>query len=244
MTENHWLDSVLRDLAADTAYPATPDLEFFIERTPIRPSRTRTFAVAVMLIIAIVVVVPPVRSAMVEWIKIGAVTLQRWFSEDALREAPTADSFLAQVATQVSLAEAQLATPYPLALPTRPADLGQPAELWLLANPSGPTVISIWRQADSEARLVLYQILADDLIRKSVKHWQETRVGDQRAIWTSGPHLMRLPSGDWQSWALIEDNVLIWWTKAGVTFRMETREDLHGAIDIAESLQAIPETNP
>lgn len=244
MTEFGWVDNALREMVDETAFPDAPELDIPLDALPARRARPQGLILAFAMLLVVVLAVPPVRSAVVDWIKAGAVTLQRWLGEEDLHQAPPADQFLSQVATRTSLAEAQAALPQAIEWPTRPDDLGMPDELWLLKEHSGPTVISIWRHDDGEARLALYQITTSNLIMKGVRDWEETQVNGQRAVWTAGPHLMRMPNDIWHSRALIEENVLIWWTDEGVTFRLETHASLNEAIAIAESLQAVPETTP
>lgn len=244
MAEHLWIDRALRDLAATIEFPATPNLSASLTPDPQPSSRAKKLAMALALVMVIGAAVPPVRSAMVDWVKAGAVTLYRWFGEENLSDTAPADAFLSRVAKPVSLADAQTAFPHPLALPTHPGNLGSPAEFWLLDEVSGPTVISIWRDHAGDARLVLYQIAASDLIRKNVREWREVPVNGRAAIWTSGPHLMRLPDGVFENWALIRDNVLIWTSQTGLTYRLETRLGQRDAVAIAESLQAVPEPEP
>ena len=242
---NSWVEPRVRELARDFQWPATPDIYGALQGRPLsrvtRMLRPLTLAASLLIAIGLVMAIPPVRSAVIEWIQAGAVTLFRWLDDEPLdsERFQPADQLLLSVATRVTLLQAEAATPFALATPSWPEDLGEADEVWLHRSGAEANVIMIWREAGGAPRLALYQIGSDDFLRKGVRDLVITQVDGQQAVWTHGPHLLQRPGGGFSSWALIEDHVLIWWTDGGPTYRLETRLPMAYATRIAESLQIL-----
>lgn len=239
-----WAERV-QEMAASFPYPPTPDSRAAVQqRIGSRPLRRPTFTprlvwvvVAVALLLALLAV-PQVRAAMLRIFQIGAITI---FEADASvshtgiwADKPAALPLVAQgLAVEVSLAEAQTAVPGGLYLPTYPADLSAPDEVYLAETGWPQTVIFVWNEP---TELALYQISAEPFAYKGAPIIEETAVNGQWALWLVGPHRFMLADGRWQEWQFIESNVLIWWARDGLTFRLEGAESLTEAIRMAESL--------
>lgn len=144
---------------------------------------------------------------------------------------------LADFATVVTLAEAQVMSPAPLYLPAYPADLGEPDHVYIQDTVGVQATIFTWQdEADpAQTRLALYQIWVDQYAYKGAAAIQETTINGRRAIWLEGPHYFQLQSGRLQPWQFVEGNVLIWWAESGVTFRLEGAKSLTEALRVAES---------
>ncbi|HUM72247.1 MAG TPA: hypothetical protein PLK31_25775 [Chloroflexota bacterium] len=187
---------------------------------------------------------PQVRAAVLRIFQIGAITI---FEVD---EPPPANAaiwatktaqlpLVAQgLARGISLAEAQTAVPGSLYLPAYPADLGEPDVVYLAEAGWPQTVIFVWNEPVS---LALYQIGAEQFAYKSAPIIEETAVNGQWALWLTGPHRFMLADGRWQEWQFIESNVLIWWSREGLTFRLEGAASLAEAVRMAESLYQLEE---
>jgi len=149
--------------------------------------------------------------------------------------------FLDQIAGETNLVDAQDAAPYPILLPTYPADLGQPDHVYV-QDAEGVMTILIWTdpQQPEHVTMSLHFIPAG--------HWainkfgpveiQETEVNGQKAIWAVGPYPMIMSDGRLQVERLINGHVLIW-ADGALTYRLETDLLLEEAIKIAESLEPI-----
>ncbi|MCL4263728.1 MAG: hypothetical protein KJ069_10955 [Anaerolineae bacterium] len=245
-----WAERV-QGLATSFPYPPTPDTRMVVgQRVGSRPSArlTHTSRLAwVVILVALalaLLAVPQVRAAMLRLFQIGAITIFE-VDEPPLPSAeiwatkPARLPLVAQgLAVEISLAEAQTAVPTGLFLPTYPADLGEPDVVYLAETGWPQTVISIWNEPTV---LALYQIGAEQFAYKGAPVIEETAVNGQWAIWLEGPHRFMLADGRWQEWQFIESNVLIWWTREGLTFRLEGTTSLAEAVRIAESLHKFEE---
>ncbi|MEJ2747525.1 MAG: hypothetical protein P8183_06410 [Anaerolineae bacterium] len=239
------------------------------QRLVARSSRTvkvrRRVAWAVVLLLLILgglLAVPPVRAAVWRIIRAGAITI--FVNEPAPTDIPPAtatstmdaasalsagvpptptlqpaDEYIFDLATPVTLAEAQAAARFPLRLPTYPQDLGEPDQVYLQGKDWPVTVILIWLKPGQpdQVRLSLYYIEADNYAYKSAENIEVTAVNGKTAFWVDAPHIFQLQDGRSQPWLFVEGNVLIWWTDEGVTYRLESGLPLAEARRIAESLE-------
>jgi len=149
--------------------------------------------------------------------------------------------FLDQIAGETNLVDAQDAAPYPILLPTYPADLGQPDHVYV-QDAEGVMTILIWTDPQQPGRVTM------SLHFIPAGHWainkfgpveiQETEVNGQKAIWAVGPYPMIMSDGRLQVERLINGHVLIW-ADGALTYRLETDLLLEEAIKIAESLEPI-----
>jgi hypothetical protein len=68
---------------------------------------------------------------------------------------------------------------------------------------------------------------------------EETNVNGDRAIWTTGPYVLKLKNDDATFTRMINGHVLIW-ENGNVTYRLETDLSLDEALKVAESLKPLP----
>ena len=163
---------------------------------------------------------------------------------------PTATPALESVATpadlvpvtalagETSLAKAQARLGFPIRLPAYPADLGAPQRVFLQTLGGGEMVILAWMDPGQpeRVRLSLHELGPGAFAEKfEPKILQTTTVGDQPALWTEGPYLLKYKNGDTDIRRLIDGNVLVW-TDGDITYRIETDLPLEEARKIAESL--------
>jgi hypothetical protein len=258
------LGGTVRQIALELAYPPTPDIAATVrrkltahERPPERQWPTKALAGAlavILLLLAIVLAVPQVRAAVLEFLQIGAI---RIVAPTATSSAPTAvpaagpataspasTSRLLDIAGETSLAEAAARVNFPITLPEYPPDLGPPDQVYLqeLGDPGidGSAVILVWRDPDrpDEARLSLYEI---DVPYYGIKQaplevLRETRVNGQLAFWVQGPHRLQLQAGGYQEWFFVPGNVLLW-TDGTISYRLESGLSFEESVRIAESLR-------
>jgi hypothetical protein len=258
----------IRSLSKELDYPRTPDIAGVVMtrlRTPTRPHftlRARRFAwsLAVILVLfASLMLIPPVRAAVIEFIQIGVVRIFRaeptplpppnqqipsTMAPVTATPAPTSQPLipiLESLAGEMTLAEAQKTVNYPILLPSYPSDLGQPDRIFV-QEAEGKMTILVWidPQHPDQVLMSLHLIpptsWAIDKFDPALV--QETTVNGQRAIWAVGPYPLRLRNSDLQFMRLIEGHVLIW-TDNDLTYRLETDLSLDEAIKIAESLEPI-----
>jgi hypothetical protein len=265
----------LLSLSKGLEYPRTPDIAGSVMprlRASTRPrffSRRLAWSLTIILILfASLMLIPPVRAAVIEFIQIGVV---RIFQGEPTQVAPPNEQFpstmipatatpgatsqpliplLERLDGETTLEEAQQAVNYPIVLPSYPPDLGQPDRVFV-QDADGDMTILVWidpQQAD-EIRMSLHIVPPGSWAIEKVNPAlvQETEVNGQRAIWAVGPYPLRFSNGNLDFVRMIEGHVLIWTdgetlapgASAGVTYRLETKLSLEDAIKVAESVEPI-----
>ncbi len=235
------IETRLRRAADAFDYPATPDIAGAVMRSISAPAGNRLrIAFASALAAAILsLAIPPVRSAMLQWIEIGVVRITAWFgAETPERSKHTiwSDQMLLKAGELTTLEQAQRAVRYRIQLPS--TGIGPPTEVYLQRQPGGDSVVLLWRNAGGEPQMVLHHIGGRPGIWKGVRQIDQVQVNGRPAVWAEGPHFIRLRDGRDRAWSIIEDHVLIWTAQDDLTFRLESRLSKAAAIQTAESLQA------
>ena len=256
----------IRSLSKGLEYPRTPDIAGSVMtrlRGATRPrfiSRRLAWSLTIILILfSSLMLIPPARAAIIEFIQIGVVRIFR--SEPTPFPPPNQEfpativpvtatpvptsqpliPILESLAGEMTLEEAQKTVPYPILLPSYPTDLGPPDRIFV-QEAEGKMTILVWidPQQPEQMLMSLHMIppgsWAIDKFDPALV--QETTVNGQRAIWAVGPYPLRLRNQDMQYMRLIEGHVLIW-TDHDITYRLETGLSLEEAIRIAESLEPI-----
>lgn len=258
----------LSSLAKGLDYPRTPDIARSVMKRlrPSTPSRfiSRRFAwtlTVILILFSSLMLIPPARAALLEFIQIGIVRIfraeptpvvppQQEFPATMIpvtaTPVPTSTSeplipVLERLAGERSLEEAQQIVDYPILLPSYPPDLGPPDRIFV-QDADGNMTILIWVDPD-QLRQVLMSLhiippgsWAVDKMDPALV--EETTVNGERAVWAVGPYPVRFSNGNLDFVRLIDGHVLIW-TDGDVTYRLETELDLEEAIKVAESLEAV-----
>jgi hypothetical protein len=266
-------------IANDFSYPATPNVAQAVTlrlRPQARTSRLLARKLAwTMVIIAVLaatlMLVPPVRAAVLEWIQIGVVRI----FPPAPRQAPTslpgerpgqvlspvtatpnsatatppatpATFSLLNLAGETTLTEAQAQVSFPILVPSYPPELGLPDRVYLQEQ-SGPMLVLIWldHANPDRVRLSLHTLARGSwgIDKMQPRVIQKTTVNGQAGVWAEGPYFLQLRNLDYEMLRLIEGHVLIW-TQDNLTYRLETDLPLEEAIRVAESLTPIPAGTP
>ncbi|MFO7681274.1 MAG: hypothetical protein R6X34_14595 [Chloroflexota bacterium] len=241
VTNERW-ELKVRETAVAFPYPPTPDLTDGVRsRLTVRqraaPRRSLAWAITLLLLLAAALFsVPQVRATVAEMFRLGAITFVERPQPAAGPAAaatlpPLTDAILAAL-TPLSLPEARDQLTAPLRLPSYPANLGLPDDVYA----SGETAVFLWRDSQQPAtvRLSLYHIEVETFATKAVEMVQATAVNGREAFWVEGGHLF-LADGRYEPWLFVEGRVLIWW-EGDVTYRLEGAASLDEAIRIAESL--------
>ncbi len=218
------LERELRGLAASVVWPATPDLAPVVRRrVESEPARSRrpmrrvlVLAVALLVVAAgAVLAVPSARTAVLEWLGLRGVTVERVESVPSVPErAPDIG-----VGDEVTRAEADSLAPFPLPDPLR-AGLGEPDEIRYTALVADGQVAFLWRDEDRavETLLTVFRASLDDgFIEKMAgpdSPVVPVGVEGRRGIWIAGaPHFFMyvLPSGEGrEETARLAGNTLLW----------------------------------
>lgn len=259
-------EAQVRSIASRMQYPRTPDIAGSIgARLPssTRPrflSRTVAWSLTIVLVlIGSLMLIPPARAAILEFIQIGVVRI--FSSEPTPLPAPTEQSpsgivpvtatpestvqplipLLKDVAGETTLENAQKTANYPILLPTYPPGLGKPDYVFV-QDAAGVVTVLVWLDPQNPDRVLmsLHFLPSGSWAIKKIEPTiiEETRVNGHRAVWTIGPYLMMLKNGDMQLLRMINGHVLIW-EADDITYRLETDASLDDAIKIAESLKRI-----
>ena len=247
-------------------YPRTPDIAGAVMarlRGATRPrfiSRRLVWSLTVILILfSSLMLIPPARAAIIEFIQIGVVRIFR--AEPTPLAPPNQEipstvvpvtatpvptsqpliPILENLAGEMTLDEAQKAINYPILLPSYPPDVGKPDRIFV-QDADGKMTVLVWLdpQHPDQILMSLHFLPAGSWAIKKIEptHIQETTVNSQRAIWAIGPYPLRLSNGDLDFVRLIDGHVLIW-EQGDITYRLETDLSLEEAVKIAESLQPI-----
>jgi hypothetical protein len=156
----------------------------------------------------------------------------------AVLPAATPLASVLDLAGETTLEEARRQAGFTIRTPAYPPDLGSPERVFL-QDLGGPLVVLVWTVPGQpgSVRLSLHEFgagtYADKLAPAVV---QETTVNGVRAAWTEGPHLLVFRSGDAGPRELVHGHTLIW-EQGGITYRLETDQDLAEAVRIAESVR-------
>jgi hypothetical protein len=263
----------IRSLAKGLDYPRTPDIAGSVmprlqakgigrrgKGMPGFISRRLAWSLTIILILfTSLMLIPPARAAIIEFIQIGVVRIFRAEPTPIVppnQEIPTTRApvtatplptsqalipILERLAGEMTLEEAEKAVRYPIMLPTYPPELGKPDRVFV-QDAEGKMTILVWidpKQPD-QVLMSLHMIPPGSwaIDKFDPAQVQETTVNGQRAIWAVGPYPLRMRDGDLQFMRLIEGHVLIWKDRS-ITYRLETDLGLEEAIKIAESLQPI-----
>lgn len=256
----------IRSLARGLDYPRTPDVASSVMRRLRSPvprrfiSRRLAWSLMIILILfASLMLIPPVRAAVLEFIQIGVVRIFRAEPTPLpppnqqvpgvivpATPVPTATSqplipILERFAGEMTLEQAQKAVDYPILLPSYPPDLGKPDRVFV-QDADGAMTVLVWldpKQPDKVLMSLHFLPEGSWAVKKMEPTViQETTVNSQRAVWTVGPYPMRYSNGDLDFIRLINGHVLIW-AEGKVTYRLESDFSLEEAVKIAESVEPI-----
>lgn len=252
------LEQRLRTAGHALTYPLTPRIADKVTARLHRSARPRLIRgrlagalIAILILALTLILVPPARAALLDFIQIGVVrifrvqpaptsTPQFQFPVTATPKATFIPSVL-QLAGETTLSDAQSNMDFPILLPTYPSDLGQPDRVYL-QDAGGAMLVLVWMDRDrpDKVRLSLDEIAPGSwAIGKSQPHLiEETTVNGQRGVWVEGPYMLQVSNGNYEATRLIGGRTLIW-TQGDITYRLETDLSLDEAIKIAESLRPL-----
>ena len=233
------LEHELRRLSSDVAFPAAPDLVGGLaERLRAQETSRRRVRPAVLGFVALVVaataalLIPPARSAILDFLRIGGATIER----SATQPTAPSDADLA-LGDRVELSEAERVTDFDVRVP--PVGTG----IYLDRSIPGGKVSFLWRRAGR--RLLVSEFSGDQLafVGKTVgprSRIEYVRVGDAEGVWLAGePHelLWRDEHGRVKiDTRRLVGSVLLW-DADGVTYRLEGARTRGEALAIARALR-------
>jgi hypothetical protein len=242
------LERELRGLGLALDFPPTPDLATAVRRRlaaerprrafPLRRAAVLSFAVLAVAVGA-VMAVPQARTAVLEWLGLRGVSIERTATQPQAPERP-ADLGLGE---RVSLEEADEAVPFRV---RRSDELGEPDEIFLGSRTPAGEVAFVYRDEDGDVRALFMQFrgsLVHELIDKSAgprTTIEALRINGELGFWIAGePHEFVYVDENGQpafDTLRLATNTLVW--EAGrETLRLEGEFTKREALRIAESLE-------
>lgn len=231
---NKHTEDLLTRAAEKMVYPPTPPIHLSVARN--KPLRLRRAAILLVTILLSLSMIPPVRAAIGEILKIGGIEIHVGQEKTPIPHHKT----LLTLAGKTTLAEAQETVPFPLyVLPEMPDEV-------FLQNQTGQMVIMIWLK-DGQIEMALYQFLSEFSVYKGVDDAEITSVNGRLAVWIDTPHVLWFTENKItrsRPAFLVEAPVLLWENPVTdeqgrtyhVTYRLETGLSMEETIQIAESL--------
>jgi hypothetical protein len=256
----------LLSISKGLEYPRTPDIAGSVMsrlRASTRPrfvSKRLAWSLTIILILfSSLMLIPPARAAIIEFIQIGVVRIFRTEPTPVIppneeipatmtpvtaTPVPTSQPLiplLERLAGDVTLEEAQQILNYPILLPSYPSDLGPPDRVFV-QDADGDMTILVWvdPQQPDEVLMSMHFLPPGSWAIKKIDPMliQETTVNGRRAIWAIGPYPVIFSNRNIDFIRLIDGHVLIW-DDGVMTYRLETDLSLEEAIKVAESLEPV-----
>lgn len=217
--------------------------------------RWRSLTATLCGLLAVLVLTPPVRAAVVDWFDFGGVEVR--YDPSAV---PSSGAEVPGCVRSVSLAEAERRAGFE---PVVPEALGVPDAVVVAPQPQGRFVVSLcWAERGHTVRLDEFAARLDPLFAKTVREqpeWlslstesPEDGGAPHPALWFSRPHLLDLWLVDAHGERFTRQErtagPTLLWTHAsaggGMTLRLEGVASKGRALEIARSLSAVPENSP
>jgi hypothetical protein len=236
------LELALTQLGRELDYPEAPDLTGSVRqrlaegRRPLSWRRPLVIALAAVAVaVGAVLAVPQARSAIADWLGIGAVTIR--FVED-LPPVELATGDLG-VGEEVSLAEARSRVRFPVRVPTLDG-LEDPVVYYGEPLPTGQ--VSFVYGSPDRPQLLITQVAAlgayEKLLSSDSTSVEMVSVGDSRGVWIEGEqHFLFYPGATREEPFRLVGNTLVFERADGVTVRIEADISKEDAIRIAESMR-------
>jgi hypothetical protein len=226
------LETALRQLGGEVAFPPTPDVASAIRGRLERPRLWRrpvAIALAVLVVagIAAAFAVPQSRSAILDWLGLRNVSVVR---VEKLPVVPANGGL--DLGRQVTLDEAQRRAPW-LLLPD-----ADPDSAWVNESIPGGKVSLVWG-TPSHVRLLLTELSGRAYIEKIIDgdtQVEPVKIGNAGA-WFSGPHVVMFQDRDGrfhETHARLARNTLVWQV-GDVTLRLEGALTKDEALRIART---------
>ena len=227
------LETALRQLGGEVAFPPTPDLASAIRGQLDRPRfrhRRVAIALAAVVVVAIgaVFAVPQARTAILDWLGLRNVSVIRVEKLPAVAAHGNLD-----LGQRVTLDDAKRRAPW-LLVPD-----GTPDSVWVSKSLPGGKVSLLWG-TPKNVRLLLTEFTGRTYIEKVIDgdtQVERVKIGDAGA-WFQGPHVVMFQDRDGrfrESHARLARNTLVW-QLGDITLRLEGGLTKDEALRIARTV--------
>jgi hypothetical protein len=227
----------LTRLGRELDYPETPDLVGPVRRRLAEERRPRSWRrplvvalAAVLVTVAAVMAVPQARSAVLDWLGIGSVTIHRVDELPKLEQ-----SGELRLGQRMSLAQARERAQFPIRVPTID-DLAEP-DVYLLP---GIGQVSLLYGTRKDPRLLITEIVATGAIDKLVTgetDVERVREGGWFGAWLEGGvHVLYLPGLD-EMQRIVGNALVVQSETDNLTVRIEADISKDEALRILRSLE-------
>ena len=235
------LELALTQIGRELDYPETPDLTGAVRRRLAEGRRPRSWRRPLVIALAALVVgigavlaVPQARSAVFDWLGIGAVTIRQ---VEGLPEVELATEDLG-VGDRVSLEEARGRVNFPVRVPTLPG-YEDPNVYYGEPLPSGQ-VSFVYGSLD-KPQLLITQVAAIGALEKLVNtatRVEQVSIDGASGVWIEGErHFLFYPGADREEPFRLVGNTLVLERNDGVTVRIEADISKEQALRIARSMR-------
>jgi hypothetical protein len=239
------LEQALRSIGRELDFPSTPDLSGRVRRRladgerprlGLPPRRALVIAVAALaVLVAGVLVVPPARSTVFDWLGIGGVTI-RYVEELPPVDKATEDLGLGE---RMSLKEAREQAPFRILLPTVDG-LDDPPRVYYRTEANQ---VAFLYGSEDDPKLLITQAGASGAVQKLLTAGTDVEfvsVGPYSGAWLSGEkHGLYYPGGPVhgeEPFRLV-GNALVYEGDTGNTIRIEAEISKGEALRIARSMR-------
>jgi len=240
------LELELVDLGRRLDVPPAPDLAGVVRerlaerrRFPVRRAIVLAFAV-LALALGAAMAVPPARSAILEWLGLSGVRIERVQELPPVPPPPAAGASLG-LGERTTLGRAGERVDFALVVP---AELGRPDEVWLDPAVPGGAVTFVYRRAGKTFLFAQFRGSTDPgLIKKTLEpgtRVEPVEMNGEPGYWLAGkPHVFAFQDADGESrpeTIRLAGNTLLW-ERGELTLRLEADATKEQALRIARSVR-------
>lgn len=224
----------VQNVAKTFPYPPTPDIASTVRQSLRRKTHSAMLwlarmAAVLMIVFIIMMLVPPIRAAVLEMI--GAITVYPYEKPTPTLPGgtPTPLTSVLDLPGETSLDEALTQVRFTVIQP----DYRAPDRVFLFGET--PILVFVWLDENGQVAFSLHCMRSNSFGGKYYP-WEPERfsIKGRTALWFENPHLLEMfePS---EISRYIEGNVLVW-DYRGITYRLEGHLTKEEAVRIAESI--------
>lgn len=229
-------------------YPATPGIaaRWQHDRDASRGARPRVLRPilvggAIAALLCVVLLASPLRANLLDWLRIGSISIRLGEEQVALPTNPAAANELGDLLFYLGGATTLQQAAQNAEIPVmRPTLLPEPDRVFLERIGAGDVVTMLWLANDEDIPAAVLQAIAREswAVKMMPQVVENVMVSGTPALWTTGPYWLLSPAGENVERRLVVNHTLIW-QEGDVTWRFESALPLADAVRVAESLEPV-----